>query len=103
MLTQQALSDFKDFIDRMIAYAKVTINGSERKYAITRRERLSNGRVAVYIQITPQATSKVTVQKVQLYNINNQLWAEKTESIDLSTVRDGVLYRFVFDFTEKEE
>ena len=102
MLTPQAISDFKDFIDNTIAYAKVTVNGVTEKKAITRRERLKNDRVAVYIQITPQINETVTVEKVQLYNKNGQLWAEKTEKIELSNVQEGVLYRFVFDFEEKE-
>ena len=102
MLTTQAINDFKDFVDNIIAYAKVTISGNTTKAVIHRRERLADGRVAVYIQITPQANTSVTVQKVQLYNKNNQLWAEKTENIPLSNVQEGVLYRFVFKFEEKE-
>lgn len=31
MLTEQAIEDFKSFIDRTIAYAKVTINGTEKQ------------------------------------------------------------------------
>ena len=32
MLTTDAINDFKDFIDNIIAYAKVTVNGvSEKK------------------------------------------------------------------------
>ena len=45
MLTPQAISDFKNFIDNTIAYAKVTVNGVTEKKAITRRERLKNDRV----------------------------------------------------------
>lgn len=102
MLTAQAINDFKDFIDNIIAYAKVTVDGVTTQAVIHRRERLANGRVAVYIQITPQANKKVTVQKVQLYNKNNQLWAEKAENIPIESAQEGVLYRFVFDFEEKE-
>lgn len=102
MLTTQAINDFKDFIDNIIAYAKVTVDGTTTKAVIHRRERLANGRVAVYIQITPQKSQKATVQKVQLYNKNNQLWAEKAENIPIEKVQEGVLYRFVFDFEEKE-
>ena len=54
MLTTDAINDFKDFIDNIIAYAKVTVNGVSEKKVIHRRERLKDGRVAVYVQITPQ-------------------------------------------------
>lgn len=102
MLTTQAISDFKDFIDNIIAYAKVTVDGTTTKAVIHRRERLADGRVAVYIQITPQAEKEVKVTKVQLYNKNNLLWAEKTEDLPIKNVQEGILYRFVFNFEEKE-
>ena len=48
MLTTDAINDFKDFIDNIIAYAKVTVNGVSEKKVIHRRERLKDGRVADY-------------------------------------------------------
>ena len=39
MLTTDAINDFKDFIDNIIAYAKVTVNGVSEKKVIHRRER----------------------------------------------------------------
>ena len=102
MLTAQAMEDFNVFIDRSIAYAKVTISGKTEEYKIHRRERLKDGRVAVYIQITPQAGKTVTVEKVQLYNYGGKLWAEKSEEIELSQVQEGVLYRFTFSVKEVE-
>ena len=99
MLTTDAINDFKDFIDNIIAYAKVTVNGVSEKKVIHRRERLKDGRVAVYVQITPQVSGTA---RVQLYNKNNKLWADKAVNIPLKNVQEGVLYRFTFDFTEKE-
>lgn len=101
MLTTDAINDFKDFIDNIIAYAKVTVNGVSEKKVIHRRERLKDGRVAVYVQIIPQVSGTATVQRVQLYNKNNKLWADKAVNIPLNNVQEGVLYRFTFDFTEK--
>lgn len=102
MLTEQAIEDFKDFLDNIIAYAIVEVNGVESKVAIRRRERLKDGRVAVYLDITPQLGTAATVQRVQLYNKNKQLWADKVEGIELSNVQEGALYRFVFKFVEQE-
>ncbi len=102
MLTEQAKEDFKKFIERSISHAVVTINGEEEKKAIHRRERLSDGRVAVYIAITPQMETAATIQKVQLYNTAGKIWAEKEEDINLSNAQEGALYRFAFDFVEKE-
>lgn len=102
MLTPQAIEDFKNFIDNIVSYAQVTVNGKTEKVRIHRRERLKNGAVAVYINITPQLNTEATIQKIQLYNKNKQLWAEKTEDIQLSNVQEGALYRFVFNFVEQE-
>lgn len=102
MLTAQAIEDFRQFIQNTIAYARVTINGSISKVAIHRRERLSDGRVAVYLEITPQSSTAVTIQRVQLYNKNNQLWADKAENIKLEDVQEGALYRFTFKIEEQE-
>lgn len=89
MLTTDAINDFKDFIDNIIAYAKVTANGVSEKKVIHRRERLKDGRVAVYVQITPQVSGKATVQRVQLYNKNNKLWADKAVNIPLNNVQEA--------------
>ena len=40
MLTTDAINDFKDFIDNIIAYAKGTVNVVSEKKVIHRRERL---------------------------------------------------------------
>jgi len=102
MLTPDAINDFKDFLENIIAYAKVTVNGTADKMIIQRKERLLDGRVAVYINITPQLGTTATIQRVQLYNKNNKLWADKSENIVLSNVQEGALYRFVFKFEEQE-
>ena len=78
------------------------MNEEVKKIQIHRRERLKDGRVAVYLNITPQAGTEATIQRVQLYNKNKQLWADKTEDITLSNVQEGALYRFVFRFVEQE-
>lgn len=98
MFTQQAINDFKDFVDRNIVYAFVTLNGSRIKYDIHKKERLADDKVAIYLQITPEA--QTTVQKIELYNKSGQLWIEKEENIVLGNAGNGVLYRFVFDIKE---
>jgi len=100
MLTAQAMDDFKTFIEDIIAYAMVTVNGSTSKMTIYRKERLSDGRIAIYLDITPDKAA--TISRVQLYNKNKQLWADKTENIKLSDAQEGALYRFVFNIEETE-
>ena len=102
ILTAEALEGFKQYTNRTIAYARYKIGGTYTRVEISRRERLKDGRVAVYLNITPQAGTEATIQRVQLYNKNKQLWADKTEDITLSNVQEGALYRFVFRFVEQE-
>ena len=101
MLTNRALESFKQFIESNIAYAKVEYGGVLRKAEITGKERLPDGRVAINIAITPEASGTTTITKVQLYDIGNQLWAETKEDIKLKGVQQGVLYRFSFNFKEE--
>lgn len=54
------------------------------------------------MNITPQVSGTATIQRVQLYNKNSELWADKAENIKLSNVTEGALYRFVFKFVEQE-
>ena len=100
MLTPQAIEDFKGLLDNNIAYAKVTVNEEVKKIPIHRRERLKDGRVAVYFPIDAQGKTDVTISEVQLYDTNNDLWAAKAENILIRGVQEGVLYRFTFDFKE---
>lgn len=102
MLTPQAIEDFKDFLENIIAYAMVTVNGVTTKVLIHRKERLKDGRIAAYINITPPEGKAAIVQRVQLYNKNKKLWADKAEKIELSDVQEGALYRFIFKFEEQE-
>ena len=101
MLTERAFESFKQFIETNIAYAKVEYGGELHKANIESKERLTDGRVALSISITPEVSGTTTITKIQLYDISNQLWAEKSEAIKLKGVQEGVLYRFSFNFKEE--
>lgn len=101
MLTERAFESFKKFIETNIAYAKVEYGGALHKAKIESKERLPDGRVALSISITPEVSGSTTITKIQLYDISNQLWAEKSEAIKLKGVQQGVLYRFSFNFKEE--
>lgn len=101
MLTERALESFKQFVERNIAYAMVEYEGELHKAKIQTKERLKDGRVALSISITPEVSGTTTITKIQLYDIGNQLWAEKDEAIRLKGVQQGVLYRFSFNFKEE--
>ena len=100
ILKDSAMEGYKAYTDKTIAYARYKIGGSYYKVNISRRERLKDGRVAVYFPIDAQSGKDVTITEVQLYNTNNDLWASKAENIIIRGVQEGVLYRFTFDFKE---
>lgn len=102
MLEAQAFTDLKEWLDDIISYAVVNIDGKDQKHPIYRREFLKDGRMAIYIQITPEAQRSVTIKEVKLYNKNRKLWARKPENIKLEKAQEGVLYRFTIQFLEKE-
>lgn len=101
MLTERAFESFKKFIETNIAYAKVEYGGVMHKAKIVSKERLPDGRVALSISITPEVSGATTITKIQLYDIGNQLFAEKKEAINIKGVQQGVLYRFSFNFKEE--
>ena len=102
MLTERALEGYKKYTERTLSYAMYNIDGTWYRANISRKERTADGRVAVYFSIIPQAEAVVTINGVQLYDTDGELWAEKTESIKIESVQEGVLYRFTFDFHEEE-
>ena len=100
ILTQEALEGYRVFTDTTISRARYRIGGSWFDTPIHRRERLRDGRVAVYFSITPGVGSNVTIEEVQLFNTRNEIFASKTEAIPIHGLQEGVLYRFTFDFRE---
>ena len=100
MLTTKALEGFKAFVEKNVAYARYKIGGTYYNSKIHRKERLPDGKVAVYFSIIPQAANDVTITEVQLFDNNNDLWASKVENIEVKSVQEGVLYRFAFDIKE---
>ena len=100
ILQENAIEDYKAHTELMIAYARYKIGSDYQQVAIHRKERLKDGRVAVYFSIVPHAGKDVTVSEVQLFDIEGRLWAVKTENIIIRSVQEGVLYRFTFDFKE---
>lgn len=102
MLTPDAIEGYKVYTDRTISHAEYRIGTTWYKAQISRRERMKDGRVAVYFPIIPQSQTEVTITGVRLYSKDGKLWAEKTEAIKVESVQEGVLYRFTFDLHEEE-
>ena len=102
MLTENAIEGYKLHTERTISHARFRLGETWHTVQTSRRERMADGRVAIYFPIIPQAHEEVTITGVQLYSKDGKLWAEKEEDIKIESVQDGVLYRFTFDLHEEE-
>lgn len=102
MLTDKAIEGYKRHTEKIIGHAQYRLGSTWHTVQISRKERMSDGRVAVYFPIIPQASGQVTISGVRLYDTDGELWAEKAESIKIESVQEGVLYRFTFDIHEEE-
>ena len=101
MLTEKAIEGYKHYTERTIKRAQYRLGSTWYDAEVSRKERMPDGRVAVYFSIIP-AQPTVTISGVRLYDSDGNLWAEKTESIKLTSAQEGVLYRFTFDIHEEE-
>ena len=79
MLTVTAIEGYKHYTEQTIDHAQYRIGSTWYNVAVSRKERMPDGRVAVYFPIIP-AASTVTISGVRLYDTKGNLWAEKTES-----------------------
>ena len=118
MLTESAIEGYRLHTERTISHARYRIGEDWYEVPISRRERMADGRVAIYFPIIPQAQAdgrvaiyfpiipqaqeEVAITGVQLYSKDGKLWADKEEDIRLESVQEGVLYRFTFDLHEHE-
>ena len=100
ILTDAAMEGFKTHTERTIDRAAYKVDGVWHDAVIHRRERLPDGRVAIYFSITPGISSNITIEEVRLYNTRGEVWALKPESIEIHGLQQGVLYRFTFEFRE---
>ena len=100
ILTAQAIEGFRQHTERSIARAQYRAGNTWHDVPIHRRERLSDGRVAVYFSITTTAGATITVAEVQLLDANNNVWARNPANIIIRRLQEGILYRFAFDFRE---
>ena len=102
ILTAAAIEGYRKFTERTIQKARYKLGSVWHEAEVVRKERMADGRVAVYIPIIPQSSTAVTVTGMELYDKDGNLWASKSESIRLERIQASVLYRFTFDLHEEE-
>lgn len=100
MLDPAAFTDLRGYIKRRIAYARYRVGSTYYTASINDITILGTGVVRVQLGIIPAGT--VTINRVELFNSDGNLWAHQDVSITISTGQTGVLYWFEFTVTEEE-
>lgn len=100
MLDPAAFKDLRGYIKRRIAYARYRVGSTFYTASITDITILGSGVVRVQLSIIPAGT--VTINRVELFNSDGDLWAHQDVTITISTGQTGVLYWFDFTVTEEE-
>lgn len=96
-LAKAALTDIRNYVKKRCGYVKYRVGSAYHQVPITDVQMLSDGVVRVQVSIVPGPS---TINRIELYNNNGELWAYQDVSITFSNVQTGVLYWF--DFTIKE-
>ena len=105
ILTADTIEDYKKHTEaRISADAEYCLGGTWYKTKIDRKERMKDGRVAVYVPVVPHSTATVVLTAVRLYNEHTgKIWAEKNGlQISVTGTNRSILYRFTFDVKESE-
>ena len=100
MLDANGFVDLRNFIKRRVRYARYRVGSTYYKTYLNDVAVLSNGTVRVQIVVN-SGGSPITVNRVELYNGDGDLWAHQDCKITLNSGQTGML--FWFDFTIREE
>lgn len=97
-LDSAALRDLRAYVRKRVSYIRYRVGSTYYKVPVSDAEILTSGIVRIAASIVPG--SAVTINRVELYNNNGDLWAHQDCSITIDNNQTGVLYWF--EFTIKE-
>ena len=100
MLDAAGFIDLRNYIKRRINYARYRVGSTWTKTELSSVEVLANGTVRAQMNVNSGGSS-ITVNRVELYNNEQELWAHQDCNITLTPGQTGIL--FWFDFTLREE
>lgn len=93
MLTQSAIQKFRTFMKKSISHGCCRVGTTTFKIPVHRIEVEADGKIAVYMVISHDIAG--TVNRIQLYDQEGDLFADKTVNIAKDTTQ-GVLIKFSF-------
>ena len=100
MLTPVALEDLRTYIKRKIVQARYRVGNTYYPTMLNDVRIMTNGTVRAQLSIIPSGGA--TINRVELYSNNGELWAYQDVNITVAAGQTGVLYWFDFNIVEKE-
>ena len=100
MLDAAGFTDLRNYIKRRISYARYRVDSTYYKTELSAVEIRPNGTVRAQLNINSGGSS-ITVNRVELFNNNQELWAHQNCNITLTPNQTGIFSWF--DFTIREE
>lgn len=99
LLTNNALSGYREYTKRIIAYARYKIGSQYYKVPI-HDIKINNGTIEVSFMIEPEISGAVTITEVQLFDNNNNLWLSKAEKLVKEAAQEGFYYLIKINIKE---
>ncbi len=100
MLTTEALTGFKNYVLRTVAYAKYKVGSTYYKTDITNVYINDDDNVAIEFQIDHSISGDITVTEVQIYDTAGELWLSSSENITRKDNQEAIFYRFTISISE---
>lgn len=97
-LDTAAFTDLRNYVKRRAGRLRYRVGSTFYTVPITDATVLPSGVVRVQASIVPSGS--VTINRVELLNNNNDLWAHQDVSITIEAGQTGVLYWFDFSIRE---
>lgn len=101
MLDAAGFTDLRNYIKRRIAYGRYRVGSTWYKTYLSKIEVMSDGKVRAQMNVNSGGSS-ITVNRAELYNQEQQLWAHNDCNIQLTPDQTGVLLWFDFVLREEE-
>lgn len=100
MIDGAGFEDLRKFIKRRVRYARYRVGSTWTKVYLSEVDIKNDGTVRAQLNVNSDG-SPITVNRVELYNNDAQLWAHQDCNITLTPGQTGIL--FWFDFAIREE
>ena len=100
MIDTAAFDDLKSYIQRRVSCVRYRIGSTWYCDTLNDVVISSSGTVRMSVTIAPTLLQEATMNRIELYNNENQLWAHQDCSIKLTPTASRALYWFEFALRE---